>query len=204
MIDLADQVKSLVTIREAAEYYGFQPNRTGYICCPFHNEKTASLKLYDGQQGFHCFGCGAHGSVIDFVMNLFGIPFRQAIVRLNTDFGLGLTTERPSPAQQAKVRELRRREAQRKAELEHLQEQHRELAEEHRYWWNVLKFFCPTEIDIEAGYVHPFYVEAVKKQPYLEYLLEELEETIGGVKSDRGRQDDAAGKRGAGSRGQTA
>lgn len=194
MIDLADQVKSLVPVRDAAEYYGFRPNRTGYICCPFHDEKTASLKLYDGQQGFHCFGCGAHGSVIDFVMNLFGIPFRQAVVRLNTDFGLGLTAERPSPAQQAKVRELRRREARREAELEHLLERYRELAVGHRYWWNVLK----------AGIDHPLYAEAVKKQPYLEYLLDELEEMIGGAKSDRGRKDAAIWKHSAGGPGQTA
>ena len=86
MIDLADQVKSLVTIQEVAEHYGFHPNRAGYICCPFHHEKTASLKLYSGQRGFHCFGCGAGGSVIDFVMKVFDIPFRQAILRINADF----------------------------------------------------------------------------------------------------------------------
>ncbi len=199
MIDLADQVKSLVTIQEVAEHYGFYPNRTGYICCPFHNEKTASLKLYSDQRGFHCFGCGAGGSVIDFVMKLFDIPFRQAILRINADFALGLTWDKPDPAVRSAVLEARR-----KAELERLEEKYRDLAAEHRYWWDVLKCLSPTKEDIEAGYIHPLYVEATKKQPYLEYLLDELEEEIAEVKAGRGRKGDTTGKHSIGSPGQTA
>lgn len=203
MIDLASQIKSLVTIREVAEHYGFHPDRAGYICCPFHQEKTASMKLYDGQGGFHCFGCGAGGSAIDFVMRLFDIPFRQAVLRINTDLALGLTWDRPAPAAQAAVQAARRREAQRGAELARLEDRYWELAAEHRYWWEVLKYFAPTREDIEAGYVHPLYLEAVKEQPYLEYLLEEAEETMRGVRADRGRKDITAGQR-AGGPGQTA
>lgn len=204
MIDLADQVKSLVTIQEVAEHYGFHPNRAGYICCPFHNEKTASMKLYSGQRGFHCFGCGVGGSVIDFVMKLFDVPFRQAILRINADFALGLTWDKPDPAVRSAVMEARRREARRKAELERLEGKHRELAEEHRYWWDVLKYFSPTREEWEAGYIHPFYMEAVKKQPYLEYLLDELEEAIAEVKADRGRKGTTTGKHSTGGPGQTA
>ena len=202
-IDLAGQVKSLVTIQEVAEHYGFHPNRAGYICCPFHHEKTASLKLYSGQRGFHCFGCGAGGTVIDFVMKLFDIPFRQAILRINADFALGLTWDKPDPAVRSAVLEARRREAQRKEKLERLEEKHRELAAEHCYWWEVLKYFTPVR-DGDYVYIHPLYAEAVKKQPYLEYLLDELEEEIAEVKADRGRKGSTAGKHSTGSPGQTA
>lgn len=204
MTELAGRIKGLVTVREAAERYGFHPNRTGYICCPFHGEKTASLKLYGGQGGWHCFGCGAGGSVIDFVMKLFDLPFRQAVLRINADFALGLTWDKPDPAARSAVLEARRREARRRAELERLEERHRELAAEHQYWWDVLKYFTPTREDWEAGYIHPFYIEAAKKQPYLEYLLDELEDEIAEVKEVCGRKDDAARKRRAGAPGQTA
>ena len=203
MIDLADQVKSLVTIREVAEHYGFYPNRAGYICCPFHNEKTASLKLYPDGRGWCCFGCHAGGTVIDFVMKLFDIPFRQAILRINADFALGLTWDKPDPAVRSAVLEARRREAQRKEELERLEEKHRELAAEHCYWWEVLKYFTPVR-DGDSVYIHPLYAEAVKKQPYLEYLLDELEEEIAEVKADRGRKGSTAGKHSTGGLGQTA
>lgn len=199
---VVDQIKNLVTAREAAEHYGFFPNRAGYICCPFHGEKTASLKLYDGQRGWHCFGCGAGGSVIDFVMRLFDIPFQQAILRINSDFSLGLSLDKPDPASQTAVREARRRDAQRKAELARMEDQYRELAAEHRFWLDALKYFPPTDGD--GGYIHPLYAEAAKKQPYIAYLLDDLEEKIAEVNGRGGRKGSTVRERGAGTPGQTA
>ena len=89
--DAASQIKQLLTMQEVAERYGFIPNRSGYIQCPFHQgDNHGSLKIYPGTGGWHCFGCGAGGSVIDFAMRLFDINFRQAVLRLNMDFGLGI------------------------------------------------------------------------------------------------------------------
>ena len=82
-------IKKSVSVSEAARGYGYTPNRAGFICCPFHLEKTPSLKLYD--QTYHCFGCGAHGSVIDFVGELFSLSPLDAAKKLNADFGLHLT-----------------------------------------------------------------------------------------------------------------
>jgi hypothetical protein len=47
-------------------------------CCPFHNEKTPSFSVNEQKQFYHCFGCGAQGSVIDFVMEYQGVEFLQA------------------------------------------------------------------------------------------------------------------------------
>lgn len=92
---IADEIKSLVTMQQVAEFYGFQVGRSGFISCPFHTgDHTASLKIYDGIGGFHCFGCGAHGSVIDFVMLLFNLNFQQAVLRLNADFHLGISSKK--------------------------------------------------------------------------------------------------------------
>lgn len=52
-------------------------NRSGFISCPFHNEKTWSCKIYKNR--YHCFGCGADGDVIDYVMKTHNINFIQAI-----------------------------------------------------------------------------------------------------------------------------
>ena len=88
--------------------------------------------------------------------------------------------------------------------MEPMEGKHRELAAEHRYWWDVLKHFSPTREDIEAGHIHPLYAEAVKKQPYLKYMLDELEEEILEVKVDRGRKGTTTGKHSPGGSGQTA
>jgi len=59
----------------------------GFMRCPFHADKTPSLKLYDDH--FHCFGCGAHGDVLDLTMGLLGCSKTEAARRLAADFGSG-------------------------------------------------------------------------------------------------------------------
>lgn len=60
----------------------FKVNQAGFMSCPFHNEKTASCKVYKDNR-YHCFGCGADGDIIDLVMKDQGLEFRQAIKYLN-------------------------------------------------------------------------------------------------------------------------
>ena len=199
---ISERIKDMLTMEDVLRMYGFETSIRGRIPCPLHNghDRNFSYK----EKYFKCFVCGASGTVIDFVMKLFDIPFRQAILRINADFALGLTWDKPDPAVRSAILEARRREARRKAKLERLEEKYWEPAAEHQYWWDALKYFAPTREDWEAGYIHPLYAEAVKKQPYLEYLLDELEEEILEVEADRGRKGTAAGKHSPGGPGQTA
>ena len=50
--------------------------------CPFHKEKTPSFTVNEEKGFYHCFGCGEHGSVIDFVMKTEGLTFPEAVERL--------------------------------------------------------------------------------------------------------------------------
>lgn len=56
--------------------------REHWGCCPFHNEKTPSFHVIEAKGYFHCFGCGAHGNAIDFVMQLDKVDFPEALERL--------------------------------------------------------------------------------------------------------------------------
>lgn len=85
---LRDEILDNVRMQDIFNKYGFIPNRSGFIRCPFHKEKTASLSAYKNDTRFKCFGCGKGGNVIDFVMELFNIDFRQAIARLAYDFNI--------------------------------------------------------------------------------------------------------------------
>lgn len=172
----ADEIKQLLSMRQVAEFYGFQVGRSGFMVCPFHQgDHQASLKLYDGDRGFHCFGCGANGSVIDFVMKLFGLNFRQGCLRPNADFQLGLSNEKPDLAVRSKLLEARRRERREKDARE--AEYWRRLSEL-RYWQEVIQVFRPAA-DGERAYYHPLYVEAVKRLPYIEYWLDDFLEKGG-------------------------
>src|SRR5690348_17685881 len=64
-------------------------------CCPFHNEKTPSFTVNDDKGFYHCFGCGAHGNAIDFVMNTEGLVFAEAVERLAGEAGLQLPVSTP-------------------------------------------------------------------------------------------------------------
>lgn len=120
MTDLAATIKSLVPMQQAARFYGFEPNQSGFIKCPFHKDKTASMKIYPGERGFCCFGCHEAGSVIDFVMKLYKLSFRDACVRLNEDLRLGLTDDKPDPEALAQRRRERQEAERKRAEYDRI------------------------------------------------------------------------------------
>jgi DNA primase len=71
-------------------------------CCPFHNEKSASFYVYADH--YHCFGCGAHGDAISFVMQTQNAGFMEAVEQLASEAGLDV----PKPSPEAAVAEKRR------------------------------------------------------------------------------------------------
>ena len=77
-MNVFEAVKQSVTTRQAAEHYGIHVGRNGMACCPFHNDKTPSMKL---DRRYHCFGCGADGDVIDFAAALYGLRKKEAAAR---------------------------------------------------------------------------------------------------------------------------
>jgi DNA primase len=69
--------------------------------CPFHNEKTPSFTVSDEKGFFHCFGCGAHGDVVGFVMRSEGVSFPEAVERLAREAGLPLPVSSPEERERA-------------------------------------------------------------------------------------------------------
>ena len=113
--DLAQSIRELLPMKEAVKYYGFEVNRAGFISCPFHKEKTASCKIYENS--FYCFGCGEGGDVITFVMNLYRLDFKAAVIRINIDFCLGLSVgSEQSEQDRERIRQANARRKQQEEE----------------------------------------------------------------------------------------
>ncbi len=72
-------------------------------CCPFHGEKTPSFYVYDDGH-YHCFGCGAHGDAIGFVMQSEGAGFMEAVERLAAEAGLSVPKPSPEAAEAERKR----------------------------------------------------------------------------------------------------
>lgn len=170
--DVAAEIRQRVSALQAAEVYGLDPDRSGFVHCPFHTgDNHGSLKLYPGDRGWHCFGCGAGGDVIDLVRKLFGLTFQQAVVRLDTDFSLGLTGRRRTRKERSALLEAGRAEAQEKARKD---AEYRAVAAERLYWWQCCKLFAPPAGQpMAASELHPFYAEALRRLPALDAWLDE-------------------------------
>jgi DNA primase len=67
--------------------------------CPFHNEKTPSFTVNEDKGFYHCFGCGEHGSVFDFVMKTDNLSFPEAVERLANEAGMEIPVETPEERQ---------------------------------------------------------------------------------------------------------
>ena len=79
-VDIVDLVDGYVPLKKAGANYA--------ACCPFHNEKSPSFTVSPTKQFYHCFGCGAHGTAISFVMEYQGMGFVDAIKELASRAGM--------------------------------------------------------------------------------------------------------------------
>ena len=85
-MNLFESVKAAATVRQAAEHYGLKIGQSNMVCCPFHADRTPSMKL--NEDYFYCFGCGTSGDVIDLVAKLFNLSSYDAAKKLAYDFGI--------------------------------------------------------------------------------------------------------------------
>ena len=177
MRDIPGEIVDSVSMADICERYGIRVSRTGFISCPFHSEKTPSLKIYEGNKGFYCFGCGKSGNIIAFVMSYFSIDFKTALMKLNYDFSLNLPLERKMTLREKQHFDRKGKERKRQAEeqkkkrekaLARFLEAHSGFAENDRVIRECKPHTPDEPLNLE-------FVEALHKRELLMYELEEAE-----------------------------
>ena len=93
-VDVVDVIDRRVSLKKAGQNY--------QACCPFHSEKTPSFTVSPTKQFYHCFGCGAHGTALGFLMEYEHMSFPDAVAALAQDVGLPIPesaqeSDRPKP-----------------------------------------------------------------------------------------------------------
>lgn len=172
-IDAVQTIKDRLTMRDVLLHYGYEPNRAKFICCPFHNEKTPSMKIFE--KDYHCFGCGANGDVITFVQQLFSLSFPDALKKIDIDFNLNLYGEhtfdelRQSHYKQKQIQAERERK---KREKEQTENEYWSVFDEWKRLDDNKRNYAPKTPDEDR---HPLFVEALQKLACQEYLLEMAE-----------------------------
>lgn len=168
--DAVQTIKDRLMMRDILKHYGYEPNRAKFICCPFHNEKTPSMKVFE--KDYHCFGCGANGDVISFVQQLFNLSFPDALKKIDLEFGLNLYGDhtfeelRRSHYQQKKIQAERERK---KREKEQADNEYWAVFDEWKRLDDNKRNYALKTLDEEW---HPLFVEALQKLAYQEYLLD--------------------------------
>lgn len=125
-----EEIKRRVSMEEVARRYGLDVKR-GVCLCPFHHEKTPSLRLY--KTSFYCFGCGAGGDVIAFVARWCGCSQRQAAAQINADFRLGIAVDGPPDYRAVRERERAQKERQKRDKA--IRQVYQKLVEYRRVLW---------------------------------------------------------------------
>lgn len=163
-----EEIKDLYSMKDILERYGLPlPNRAGFICCPFHKEKTASMKIY--KKDFNCFGCGANGDIFTFVMLMDGISFKEAYAALGGDYENSFSA-RLKIYQQQKKREMQRKTEERlkrKRELNYL------LMDIYRKWLDRME-------PLSDAWANTY--NALQYQEYLWEILNDPEECYEAIK----------------------
>lgn len=93
--DIVDIIDSRVKLKKAGKNY--------QACCPFHNEKTPSFTVSQDKQFYHCFGCGAHGNSVSFLMEYDRLEFPEAIEELARFHGVEVPREQGSQPRKSGV-----------------------------------------------------------------------------------------------------
>ena len=97
-LDIVDVIERYVPLKKAGANF--------VACCPFHNEKSPSFTVSQTKQFYHCFGCGAHGTSIGFVMEHAGLSFIDAVEELARAIGVAVPQETSTQVQRKVATDL--------------------------------------------------------------------------------------------------
>ena len=162
-MNVFEAVKQNLTTRQAAEMYGIKVNRNGMAVCPFHNDKNPSMKV---DKRFHCFACQADGDAVDFVSRLFGLPGKEAAMKLADDFSIPYN-ERKKASIRPKIREPT-------PEQKYQQEENRCYKALSDYFHHLRTWKRQYAPQLPEDVWHPLFVEALQRESHIEYLLDVL------------------------------
>ena len=156
-------VKDNVTAKQVAMQYGMKINRNGLACCPFHSDKTASMKI---DKRYYCFGCGETGDAIDLVAKYFGLAPKEAAMKIASDFGLNYDATNRAPP---------KRVVPQKSKEQILDEEHKHCYRVLSDYYHLLKEwktkYAPKSMDEE---LHPCFVETLQNISKVEYQMDTL------------------------------
>ncbi|MCF0187544.1 MAG: DNA primase [Bacteroidaceae bacterium] len=169
-MNIFTDVKSAVSTKDAAIFYGLKVGRNGMCCCPFHPDKHPSMKV---DNRFHCFGCQADGDVINFAEKLFNLSPLDASRRLAADFGI--VTENRSRSCKPIPRHHESAEEKQLKAFHLYKRDALKLLHEYYYFLHCAKRDLAPKTPEEFENCHPFFEEALNNLDKIDWMIETLD-----------------------------
>ena len=171
------EIKEHLTARRVAEHYGLKVGRNGMACCPFHEDKHPSMKVDDG---YYCFGCGAHGDAIGYVAQLYGLSQYDAACKIIEDFSLPIEIHPADDHEREKARMLWLKEQEERKRITGIKDRFRKwcyakidlLQDACDGIRNIKDSFCNATPD--EVFSSQEFETAVKAEPLINYWLDIL------------------------------
>lgn len=173
-MNMFETIRINVIARTVAEYYGLKVNRNKMACCPFHSDRTPSMKI---DRRYYCFGCGEKGDTVDYVSKIFGLSLKDAAIKICEDFGLPYDKRnirhqpRAKPIKPVKTKEQIFREKESRA--------YRVFSDYYHLLMEWKSKYAPKSLDEEW---HPYFIEALQNLDQVAYQLDTI---LTGSDSDR-------------------
>ena len=158
-----DEVKERVTARAVMERVGIVFNRSNMCKCPFHQDKTASMKVKPTDKKYFCFGCGEKGDAIDFVAKYYNLSPKDAAMQIADEFGIAYDSSVRSPP-----KPVRREKSPMQILSETKTKPYRVISDYLHLLKDWKRDFEPKSIDE----IDERYEEAVNNLPKVEYQLD--------------------------------
>ena len=155
-----EEIKQQYDMQKILDMYNIKKDRKGFICCIFHNEKTASMKVY--KDSVYCFGCGRSADIFSFVMGMEHCDFKTAYKALG-----GSYRQQSDHQRNLYHYHLKKRKEDEIKRLQRIEQEKKEVTEEIRMQ-KLFKKLSPVFSDD--------WCEAVNRLEYLFYKLEYLTE----------------------------
>lgn len=151
-----EEIKQTYSMQDIVERYGLHPNRARFVSCPFHKEKTASMRIY--KDSYYCFGCGASGDIFTFIQDMDNLTFKEVFQ------GLGGTYEKPTFSSNLAIYKEKKRQEMRYKVEEKLKKQkqlNNNLIDVYRHWMDKSEPFSEVWCDCYNALQYQLYVHEI-------------------------------------------
>lgn len=106
----SEEIKATYSMWDILARYGIQPNRAGFIPCPFHKgDREPSMKIY--RDGYNCFACGANGDIFSFIMEMENQSFKEVYLSLGGTYENESYRDKLARYHAIKKQEMKRKQA---------------------------------------------------------------------------------------------